>query len=111
MMKTMEKKIKKSYTVVFNPRRTCLCKEALENAGVYGSIEILDLHFDLIPLEKDLLSLEMEDCFRKMFIDGDLSTYSYVVESIERLELIYGRIPHVFSIGNGAKIVYDNLKH
>ena len=90
---------------MFNPRRTCLCKEALEKADVYNRIEILDLHFDLIPLEKDLLSMEMEDCFQKMHIDGDLSTYSYVVESIQRLELILGKIPNIFSIGNGAKIV------
>ena len=86
-----------------------MCKEALETAGVWGSINIKDLHYDLCPLEKDLLSLEFEDCFKKLFIESDLTTYSYVSESLQRLELIYGRIPHVFSIGNGAKIVYENL--
>jgi len=63
---------------------------------------IKDLNFDLIPLEKDVLSLEMNNCFKKMFADNDLSTFNYVVESIERLEEIYGKIPHVFSVGDAA---------
>ena len=44
-------------------------------------------------------------------MDSDLTTFNYVVESIERLELVYGRIPHIFSIGRGSQIVYDNLNY
>ena len=69
------------------------------------------MNFDLIPLEKDLMSLEMNDCFKRMFVNSDLTTFNYVVESIERLELVYGRIPNIFSIGYGAQIVYDNLHY
>ena len=105
------KKVRKDYTIIFSPRRTITCKEALENEGIYASCNLKDLNFDLIPLEKDLLSLEMNDCFKRMFVDSDLTTFNYVVESIERLELVYGRIPHIFSIGNGAQIVYDNLNY
>jgi len=32
-----------------------------------------DLNFDLIPFEKDLFSLEMNSCFKKMFVDKDQS--------------------------------------
>jgi len=68
-------------------------------------ISIINLNLDLIPLEKDLLSLEMNNSFRRMYVDADFSTFNYVEESIKRLELIYGKIPNIFSVGNGAKIV------
>ena len=32
-----------------------------------------------------------------------------MAESIQRIEMIYGKIPNIFSIGNGAKIVYEHL--
>jgi len=60
------------------------------------------MNFDLIPLEKDLLSLEINDCFKEMFVNSDFNIFNYVIESIERLELIYGKIKNVFSIGNVA---------
>ncbi len=97
-----KRKFRKDYTIIFCPRRTITCKEALESKGLYASCNLKDLNFDLIPLEKDLLSLEMNDCFKRMFVDSDLTTFNYVVESIQRLELVYGRIPHIFSVGYGA---------
>ena len=60
------------------------------------------MNFDLIPFEKDLLSLERNDSFNKIFVDLDLTILNYVTESIERIELVYGRIPHIFSIGKKA---------
>ena len=31
------KKVSKEYTILFSPRRTITCKEALETFGIYGS--------------------------------------------------------------------------
>ena len=55
----------------------------------------------------------MNNCFKRIFVNNDLTTANHVVESIERLELIYGRIPqrNIFSIGYGAQIIYNNLMH
>ena len=49
-----------TFHLIFSPRRTVLCKEALETFGVLGEVNIKDFSFDLIPLESDLLSLEMD---------------------------------------------------
>lgn len=50
-----------------------------------SSVELRDFTFDLIPLDLDVLSLEMPDSFRDMIVDYDLSIYNYVAESINRL--------------------------
>lgn len=52
---------------------------------VVSSVELRDFSFDLIPLDQDVLSLEMHDAFRDMTIENDLSIYNYVAESISRI--------------------------
>lgn len=48
------------------PRLTSLCSTALSDLGVLGSLEIQELQLGLIPLEKDVLSLEYEETYRKV---------------------------------------------
>lgn len=40
------------------PRRSMTCRIILENSGVLSSLKLVDFNFDLLPLEKDLLSME-----------------------------------------------------
>jgi hypothetical protein len=60
---------KKKYLIVFTPRRTNICLQLLEQGGVLGNIEIKDFDFDLFPLEKDLLSLEINEEFNEIYIE------------------------------------------
>lgn len=46
-----------------------------------------------------------------MYIDNDLSTYTYIAESLQRLQLVYGKFRNIFAKGNGPKIVLDILKN
>lgn len=45
---------------------TTLCTSILAEMGVLGSIEVQDFQLGLIPLDKDVLSLEYEDVYRKI---------------------------------------------
>lgn len=49
---------------------TTLCTSVLSDMGVLGSIEVQEFQLGLIPLEKDLLSLEYDDVYRKLFLVG-----------------------------------------
>lgn len=71
--------------LVFWPQRSILCKELLDSEGVMSSVELRDFSFDLIPLDLDVLSLEMHDAYRDMVIDCDFSIYNYIAESIKRI--------------------------
>lgn len=44
---------------------TTLCTTLLSDLGVLGSIEVQELQLGLIPLEKDVLSLEYEETWKK----------------------------------------------
>lgn len=45
---------------------TTLCTNLLSDLGVLGSLEVQEFQLGLIPLEKDVLSLESEDAWRKL---------------------------------------------
>lgn len=47
---------------------TKLCMSILEDMGVLGSIEIQDFMLGLIPIDKDVLSLEYEDVYKNIML-------------------------------------------
>lgn len=48
------------------PRMTTLCTNLLSDLGVLGSLEVQEFQLGLIPLERDVLSLESDDAWRKL---------------------------------------------
>jgi hypothetical protein len=51
------------FTVIWVPRRTLVSNTILEEHGVLGEANITELPLNFIPLEHDLLSLELENSF------------------------------------------------
>jgi hypothetical protein len=57
---------------------------------------------DLVPLEEDLLSLELADNFAHYMLGDDDSYKVYVQSSINRLESVFGPIKYKFAKGDDA---------
>ncbi len=69
-------------------------------------------NFNLIPIDKDLLSLEMNESYKQMRIDKDFSVFTQIKESIEMLEeQTGGKIPNIFSIGNYSQKILQMFKN
>lgn len=51
---------KTDLSLFFVPERTRVCERVLEDEGVFGSISIGDYAMDWIPLEDDLISMELD---------------------------------------------------
>ncbi|EGR33241.1 vacuolar sorting protein, putative [Ichthyophthirius multifiliis] len=99
----------KKYCSIFSPRITSLCREAFEKLGVMSNIIIKNFNFDLIPLESDLFSLEINTVIEDMYFDKDQSIFQQVADSIQRIELLYGKSKKVFAKGHAAKGVLQVL--
>ncbi|KAI8927967.1 Sec1-like protein [Entophlyctis helioformis] len=95
-------------TVFFVPRRTLLCDRILEEEGVFGDITIGEYHLDLVPLEDDLLSLEL-DAFKPLLVDGDTTAVHAVAHALLKLQVLYGSIPRILGKGDAAKVLVDLL--
>ena len=45
-----------------------MCNKILEDAGVLGDISVEELPLYFVPLEQDILSLELEDSFGDLYL-------------------------------------------
>ncbi|TPX46403.1 hypothetical protein SeMB42_g01870 [Synchytrium endobioticum] len=102
--------IKIEYSVFLVPRRTLICERVLEDEGVYGDVTLGEYHLDIIPLDEDLLSLELENSFRELYLDGDPSCIYYTAKAIMKLQTALGVIPKIVGKGPHAKLLIDMLQ-
>lgn len=50
------------------PRRTLACDKIFEDEGIMGEITIREFPLYMIPLEPDLLSLELDGAFEELYL-------------------------------------------
>lgn len=65
-----------------------------------------EFHLDLIPFERDLLSLELNHSFKECFLQGDPSSLHSVACSVMRLQSMFGVIASVRGKGDNSLRVH-----
>uniref|UniRef100_A0A673TZF4 Vacuolar protein sorting-associated protein 33B n=1 Tax=Suricata suricatta TaxID=37032 RepID=A0A673TZF4_SURSU len=58
----------RKYKVIFSPQKFHACEMVLEEEGVYGDVSCDEWAFSLLPLDVDLLSMELPEFFRDYFL-------------------------------------------
>ncbi|KAF1315959.1 Vacuolar protein sorting-associated protein 33a, partial [Globisporangium splendens] len=102
---------KKRFHLYFVSRRTLVCDEILKKEGVFGSVSIGEYKLDLIPFDDDILTLELESCFKELFVDNDKTNLHTISSSIIKLQTIFGMIPHVKYKGTMSKMIWEMMAH
>lgn len=102
---------KKEFYLFFVPRKSELCVKHLITKGVYGSFEVVG-HFpcNLFPIENDLLSLELEESYKELYLEGDPTVIHQSAEALIDLQKLYGRIPRISGIGNYSRQLWEQTK-
>ncbi|XP_048583700.1 vacuolar protein sorting-associated protein 33B isoform X2 [Nematostella vectensis] len=100
----------RQYKIVFAPRKMVVCEMVLEQEGVYGDCILDEFEFEIIPIDKDLLSMELPEFFNDFFLDGDQGWIYTIAHALMTLQKMYGTIPQVYGLGRSAKMVIDTLK-
>ncbi|XP_050716266.1 vacuolar protein sorting-associated protein 33B-like isoform X2 [Eriocheir sinensis] len=95
--------------VVVVPRLVSWVTGLLEEEGLYGALTLHEFCPDFIPLDDDLLSLEMTSFFRDAFLEGDFSGCVDVARAVNTLQGLFGQIPQVLAHGRAAKAVVNTL--
>ncbi|WWC65985.1 uncharacterized protein I303_108607 [Kwoniella dejecticola CBS 10117] len=98
------------YTILLVPRATELCRRVLEDHGVAGDVNISEFKLELIPMEDDLLSLEMDDVARDIFLNGDDTPIYYSSLALMTFQRAFGLFPRLLGKGDGAKRLADLLR-
>ncbi|BGP14406.1 hypothetical protein JCM10213_004530 [Rhodosporidiobolus nylandii] len=92
------------------PRMTSLCTSVLSDLGVLGSLDIQEFQLGLIPLERDVLSLEADESWKKTELDTDYSPVYDMAKALMTVQRAFGTIPRIIGKGNSAKRLVDLLK-
>lgn len=56
------------FSVLVVPRRTLVCSKVFEDAGVLGDISLEEFPLYFLPIDQDVLSLELEDSFADLYL-------------------------------------------
>lgn len=100
----------RSYKIVFVPKKLCVCEMILEQEGVYGDLSFDEFQLEFIPLDEDVLTLEMPSFLKDYFLEGDQTSVSFVARSLVTLQELYGTIPTMYGLGDCAKVVGEITK-
>lgn len=57
-----------TYTLLLVPRTSTLVTRILEEEGVLGDVTISSYNLQFIPTEEDVLSLEVENAFKEIWV-------------------------------------------
>ncbi|EDS39484.1 vacuolar protein sorting-associated protein 33A [Culex quinquefasciatus] len=107
-----KKKIsRKEYYLYFLPKKSFLCEKRLQVKGVHGSLaHIGEFRCDFFPFDNDLLSMELKDAYRDLYLEGDTSSLHQSACALIALQKLFGRIPKVYGKGSCAQRVWELTK-
>ncbi|XP_015448902.1 vacuolar protein sorting-associated protein 33B [Pteropus alecto] len=97
----------RKYKVIFSPQKFYACEMVLEEEGIYGDVSCDEWAFSLLPLDVDLLSMELPEFFRDYFLEGDQRWINTVAQTLQLLSTLYGPFPHCYGIGRCAKMSHE----
>ncbi|KAI1090743.1 small conjugating protein ligase-like protein [Rostrohypoxylon terebratum] len=97
------------FHVFWVPRRTLVSDKLLEEAGVLGDVNIAELPLYFFPLERDVLSLELESSFQDLFLFKDTTPTFLMAKALMGIQTKHGLFPRVIGKGDNAKRVTELL--
>ncbi|KAL2124771.1 hypothetical protein VTJ04DRAFT_1136 [Mycothermus thermophilus] len=97
------------FHIFWVPRRTLLSDKVLEEAGVLGDTQVAELPLFFFPLEKDLLSLELHDSFKDLYLAKDPTPVFLLARALMGIQQKHGLFPRIIGKGDNAKRVADLL--
>ena len=98
-----------SFHVLFAPTRTVICEQVLEDEGILEMIDVSEFQLGFVPIETDLISLEMDDFFKHVYVDNDTSPVQVLAIGLQRLQSLFGIIPNVKSKGEISRKVVQKV--
>lgn len=98
------KNLKTEFHVFMVPHQTNICCRVLREKGIaIGSdVNIGSFPLNLIPYEDDLLSLEKDEGFKEISVNGDFSMFSDITQSLLQFQKQFGIIPKIKGLGEHA---------
>ncbi|KAJ6623145.1 Sec1-like protein [Mycena sp. CBHHK59/15] len=93
---------KHTYTLLLVPRISTLVSRILEEEGVLGDVRMASYNLQFIPIADDVVSLENENAFKEIWVDGDETMIYDSAQALLTLQKLYGLFPRIVGKGDHA---------
>lgn len=97
----------RKYKIIFSPQKFYACEMVLEEEGVFGDVTCDEWSFYLLPLDEDIISMELPEFFRDYFLEGDHRWINTIARALQLLNSLYGPFGRAYGIGRCAKMSYE----
>ena len=97
-------------SIFWVPRRTLVSNKILEDEGVLGDVNIFELPIYLLPLEHDLLSLELGDAFNDLYLHHDPNPIYLASKALMYIQQRHGLFPRILGKGENARQLANLLQ-
>ncbi|KAJ5482792.1 hypothetical protein N7539_006238 [Penicillium diatomitis] len=101
--------VEHEFSIFFSPRRTLVGNAVLEEAGIIGDVNIAEFPLEFLPLEQDLLSLELDDTFADLYLHKDPGCIFHAAKALMGIQQRHGYFPRIVGKGDNARRLADLL--
>ncbi|XP_047218865.1 vacuolar protein sorting-associated protein 33B [Girardinichthys multiradiatus] len=98
------------YKIIFTPQKFYACEALLEEQGIFGDVTTDEWAFYLLPLDDDVISLELPEFFRDNFLAGDQRWVRTAGSALHLLHSLFGPFSKIFGIGRCSKMTYESWR-
>ena len=102
--------IEHEISIFWVPRRTLVSNKILEDEGVLGDVNIFELPIYFLPLEDDLLSLELGDAFNDLYLSHDPNPIYLASRALMYIQQRHGLFPRILGKGENARRLANLLQ-
>ncbi|EPS33408.1 hypothetical protein PDE_08370 [Penicillium oxalicum 114-2] len=101
--------VEHEFSIFFSPRRTLVGNAVLEEAGIVGDVNIAEFPLQFLPLEQDILSLELDDSFGDLYLHKDPGCIFHAAKALMGIQQRHGYFPRIIGKGDNARRLADLL--
>ncbi|PKX99182.1 Sec1 family protein [Aspergillus novofumigatus IBT 16806] len=101
--------VEHEFSIFWVPRRTFVSNKVLEDAGIIGDVNIAELPLYFVPLEQDVLSLELDDSFGDLYLHKDPGCIFLAAKALMDIQQRQGYFPRIIGKGDHARRLADLL--
>ncbi|KAA8644104.1 hypothetical protein EYZ11_008430 [Aspergillus tanneri] len=102
-------RVEYEFSIFWVPRRTLVSTAILEEAGIIGDVNISSFPLYFVPLEQDVLSLELQDSFHDLYLHKDPGCIFIAAKALMEIQQRHGYFPRIIGKGDNARRLADLL--
>lgn len=95
--------------LVFFPHVDELIKDLIEEEGFSDLVKTFDFQWQMIPLDSDLLSLELPNITKTCLIEKDSSLLKSITKTLMDFQLLYGNFASTIAIGKNSMSIVRQM--